>query len=188
MEVLLDFDSTVFPLLDAMRACEGGERISYADMPTYGALVERSGGLERMLELFALVMPFEAMRPYAPFAGCVDWLTRLSAAGARLHLVTDRPDELADDVARYLEAHGVTVASLRCQLGIDKLTIVLDEGIELAIDDHPEFIAKLAATSAQAAALCFPYNREIIDRTGAIAGANWDELGPQLLAFVEDQV
>jgi hypothetical protein len=187
MKVLLDFDSTVFPLLDAMRGA-GGTRISYADMPTYESLPERAGGLQAMLDLFQQVMPFSAMQAYAPFPGCVGWLQRLSEAGAEFLLVTDRPDHLAADVQQYLDHFGIAVTAVHCQSGIDKRTLVREQEIGLVIDDHPTLIGQLAEDGVQTAALQFPYNAQAITNAQSLTGPDWDALGPVLLAFVIEAV
>ena len=183
--VMLDFDSTVLPLLHVMATCPGGERLRYEDVPSWDGLPELvDGGLPRMLEMFDEAFAYEKMGKHAPFDGAADTLRSLSACGVRFHVKTERPARFGDDVRRYLSDHHIHYASLRCDQPLDKVAECLAEDIHIAVDDHPRFIATASTAGIAVRTLGYGYNFEACAEQGIEASRDWSELYGELLAAV----
>jgi hypothetical protein len=139
---MLDFDSTILPLLEIMATLEGGARVSYDDCHTYEglpALVD--GGLPRLLELFDECCEYQNMRKHPPFAGAAAATQALANLGVRFHVKTERYARFADGTRRYLDEHAIPYVSFRCERPLDKIGECRRECIALAIDDHTQFLA-----------------------------------------------
>lgn len=187
--VMIDFDSTVFPILDALRRCPGGERVSYEAIQDYAelpALIE--GGAERMGAMFAEIMPFAAMREHEPIAGVGPALRTLVALGCELHVKTDRPVEVSRDVARYLRLHRLPFASLDCESGLDKLALCQSEGIGIVVDDHPGFLLRAREAGLDALSLRYRYHDGIAHERGIDLAPSWPVLARRVAAAVERRV
>lgn len=89
-QVMIDFDSTIFPLIDAMADHPLGSEITYEVIQRYEDLPKACGGIERMLRIFDEVMGYRAMRSYAPFPGAPDAINRLAQRGFAVHVVSNR--------------------------------------------------------------------------------------------------
>lgn len=187
-QVLLDFDSTVFPLLHAIGSENGHEHVTYETMNTYEQLVDDCGGVKPMLEMFDRVMPFSNMRRYPPFDGVRQFAEELAAANVRVHVVTDRKDHLLGDVARYLNFYGIPYASLTCELGIDKIAWCRDHHVGVLIDDHPQVLQRAASAGMAPVSLRYPYNGAALDEHELPHAEDWQELPGHVIDAIEDQI
>jgi hypothetical protein len=186
---MIDFDSTVFPILDAIGRRPGGERVSYEAMRDYGELPTLiEGGAERMGEMFAEIMPFLAMREHEPIAGVGHALRTLATLGCELHIKTDRPADVAQDVARYLRLHRLPFSSLDCESGLDKLGLCQQEGIAIVVDDHPGFLLRASQAGLDALSLRYRYHDGIAREPGIDLAPSWPALARRVAAAVERRV
>jgi hypothetical protein len=187
--VMLDFDSTILPLLEVMATREGGAGVSYDVCHTYEslpALVE--GGMPRLLEIFDECSRYEIMREHPPFAGAVEAVNVLAGLGVRFHLKTERPADSAEDTRRYLDEYSIPYVSFRCQRPLDKVAECLRENIAIAIDDHTQFIADASSAAITVMTLGYPYNARICHERGCIHARNWEELAPHVVTAVESEI
>jgi hypothetical protein len=187
--VMLDFDSIIFPMLEAMASLPGGQRISYANCPTYESLpLLVDGGVERMLEMFAECASYKIMRQHPPFAGAVAMTNALAELGVKFHVKTERDESLAENTRRYLDEHSIPFVSFRCQTPLDKIGECEAEKIAVAVDDHSAFIARATAAGITVITLGYPYNVAVCQEVGAGHAKDWPQLAPMVVAAVESKI
>jgi hypothetical protein len=194
MKLMLDFDSTVFRLLDAMRLCPGGERVKYEDCPTWVYLMhlcgpekDEDGGefsdeqrLKFMLDLFGEAMKLERMHQLGEdgvFEGCREALQALHARGVEIHVVTDRPTELMAGTEQFLVDHQIPFDTITRVSGRDKAQWCLDNGVHVMIDDHPDTLQSAIDAGLEALSLTHLYNSHV---EGAVLRDTWAELAPAI--------
>lgn len=188
-KVMVDVDSTWYPLLDVMATREGGARVDIRKIETWSSLSSFvDGGSKRMLEIFGECMDFAVMREHPPFPGAVEAAQLLKAHGAELHVTTHRKAEFADDTARWMEMYGLPYDSLRCDLGFDKLAWCRENGISILVDDHPELLAEAAEAGFEALSLHWPYNASVLALHNLHCASNWNQLGGLVLAAIESRL
>jgi hypothetical protein len=81
-QIMVDVDSTLFPLLDAMRKCPGGERVSIEKCHAWSdlsGLVE--GGSSRMIQIFDECMNYQSMQEHKPYPSSVATLQSIHKHG-----------------------------------------------------------------------------------------------------------
>lgn len=200
VDVMLDFDSTAFALLDAMRLLPGGERITYEATKTWDYLIELCGPaydeddpathlthdqrLAIMLDLFDQAMELDHMLKIGLLVGCVEQIKLLHAAGARFHIVTDRPDARIDCTAAMLRKHGVPFASIQKVRSGDKAQWCINNGVSIMVDDHPVTITQGAAAGLTVMGLAYRFNAKEGRKAGVPLFADWTEMGPAIMAAV----
>lgn len=180
LRLMLDLDSTLYPLLDAIGSLPGGERVNYRDCMTWTHLVELCGGVPQLLRLFAASMSLETMRRFPAFPGAAAWTSEAQRRGARVHIVTDRPAELRESTLQWLRENGFQPDSFYCLPDLDKLALIEQEGlrVNVLVDDHPDLLARAHQAGLAALSLRWPYNCEVLDRLSLPHADDWRELGP----------
>lgn len=188
-QVMLDFDSTVFPLLDAMAAHpDGGDHLGYEHIRAWGDLIHACGGGEAMLALFEQVMRHEAMRDHPPFVGAREAVAALRDHGVAVRVVSARHPKFAPEITAYLDDYGITVDEVLCAEPIDKVAWCHDNAVEILVDDHPKTLAAAHDAGLEALGLCFDFNRHFFVERGLPTPATWNELGLETLRAVERRV
>jgi len=188
-QIMVDMDSILFPILDAMASRSGGGRIKAEDIPTWlslSGLVD--GGVPRMLEIFDEVMEWEVMREFPPMPGAAESLAALRAHGCGLHVKTDRKEQFAASAERYLNHFGLPYDTFLCAPGIDKLAICQEEGIATIIDDHPDLLERAASAGLEALSLHYPYNVEVAARHQLKTAHSWPDLALHTAGAVEKRI
>lgn len=179
-QVMIDFDSTIFPLIDAMADHPLGSEITYEVIQRYEDLPKACGGIERMLLIFDEVMGYRAMRSYAPFPGAPDAINRLAQRDFAVHVVSNRDPGLEDDVGRWLADHGIEVSSVVCAERLDKVSWCRENGVEIMVDDHPGTLSAAHAAGLEVRSLAFNYNRRELQAAGLPLSRDWRELAEHL--------
>jgi hypothetical protein len=186
---MVDMDSILFPILEAMASRPGGEGIRVEDIHTWETLPKLiAGGVPRMLQMFDEVMPFAAMAGFPPPPGAIAGMQALRAHGCELHVKTDRPERFAGDVARYLDHFSVPYDTLLCAPGIDKLALCQEEGIEVLVDDHPALLERAHDAGLDCLSLHYPYLDELVGRQGLKTAHSWLDLAEHVAGAVEGRV
>jgi phosphoglycolate phosphatase-like HAD superfamily hydrolase len=193
-KIMLDFDSTVFRLLDAMQLIPGGERVKYEDCPTWEYLMHLCGPeahpdgspvtdaerLQFMLDLFAEAMKLEHMHQLGAdgvFEGCREALADLTARGVEILVVTDRPAELIEGTAQFLRDHDLPFDEIHRVSGRDKTQWCIDNGVRVMVDDHPDTLTEAIGAGLTGLSLSHLYNRHV---EGAILADTWADLAPKI--------
>lgn len=191
---MLDLDSTIFPLLPAMAMHPGGERVNYADCPTWDGLIDLCAGetfddrLKTMLGLFDLAWTPETMAKVGAFPGAVQTARALSQHGVQIHVITHRPEKLYAATLQYLLDLGLPFDMLIVHPKVDKVAYCVEHGIGVAVDDHHEFIPRAHQAGITVRSLRFNYNSGALDDAGVPVASDWAELGPQVMDAVEQRV
>jgi hypothetical protein len=189
LQVMLDFDSTVFPLLDAMQTHHlATDKLTYQEMHSWEALVPASGGPENMQRIFDEVMVFEKMKAHRPFRGAKEVLRHLHRHGVQIHIVSDRRPDLSSDIADYLDQYQLHYDSLLCQKGIDKLNWCKEHQVRIVVDDYPNFLARAHQAGLKTHGLAFPFNREVLAQRDVDAAETWTQLGQHLFNDLEQLI
>ena len=187
--VMMDLDSTWYPLLEAMATRPGGQRVRYQDCPTWESLADLvDGGVPRMLEMFDEVMSFEVMRNHPPLAGAREAAHTMKAHGMELHVMTQRHPRFADDTRRYLDHFGMPYDSLVCDMEHDKLALCRQRGIAVVVDDHPDLLASAHDQGLDALSLHYPYNAAVIGERRLAHAHSWTDLATHVAAAVARRV
>jgi hypothetical protein len=185
-DVMLDVDNIVLPILEVMASRAGGQRISYADCPTWDSLADLvDGGLEAMFTLFHECFDYEVMKEFSPFTGASAATNALADLGVRFHVKTARPVGFADGTRRYLDDHAIPYVSFRCASDVDKVAECLAEDIAIAVDDYPHFITTASAAGITVMTLAHPFTDDACQQTGSESAESWLELAEHVIAAVE---
>jgi hypothetical protein len=190
-QVMLDLDSTVFPLLPAMAMHSGGERINYDDCMSWMGLADLCAGdsaderLQMMLSLFAKAWEPETMRAVGAFPGAVETARALVEHGVRIYVVTHRPEALYEATAAYLAEIDLPYYELAVHPKVDKVAYCMARGIGIAVDDHPDFIPAAHEAGLHVEALRFNYNVDELASIGSEGAEDWTVLSGRVLDAVQ---
>lgn len=206
----LDFDSTAFALLDAMRQVETDERITaqhverihYADAHTWASLVDLCGPSNEqlkaagqaelsheervpiMLEIFDRAMHITHMRKIGLIEGVAEHARAMHEKGIEIHIVTDRPENRMLCTETMLRMNAVPFTSINKVRSGDKAQWCLDRGIEVIVDDHPQTIADASLAGLEVLSLEYPFNVNEAAAAGASLHQSWATLGPAVEAAI----
>lgn len=183
-DLVLDLDSTLWPLLDAMDrllahghvGLPGPGHLSYHSVPSWDSLVEMCGGLQPMIDLIHATGDHKVLQAIGLFPGVRGGVDAFRRAGRRLHIWSDRPAEHESEIRRGLSLLQLPYDSLLIRPRFDKVAEMQKRGFNEIIDDKPDTILQAAAQGMRVGALRFRYNQEAIQQSGAIAAEDWSEL------------
>lgn len=175
--VAVDFDATVFPLFDALRALPHVPPMPLEEITYWDYLLDQLGGVEGLVSSLNMVARFDHASQFAPFEGATRGLAHLvEHHNVRLVVMTDRPPETAPDTLAYLEHHGVPTAGVLCGKLPDKVTPCGKLGADVLIDDRPSTIEAAHAAGMSIHTLAWPYNERERAALGIPGARDWDEL------------
>ncbi len=154
-KLIVDFDSTLFPLLDAL-ADRRGDGLSYEACHTWDTLTDWEGGVDNMLHSFEKVMG-ASMLNYKPFPYAAAMCRALWSEGVNIYVVTDRPDHLTNYCYEWLNAHDIPFSQF---LGNTPYKVYLAEemGAIGMVDDKPETIRVAHRHDLPITSLAHPYS------------------------------
>lgn len=183
-DLVLDLDSTLWPLLDAMDRLlahghvnlPGPGHLSYHSVPTWDSLVDMCGGLQPMIDLIHDTGDHKILHSVGLFPGVREGVAAFRLAGKRLHIWSDRPSEHEDEIRRGLNLLQLPYDSLLIRPQFDKIGEMQRRGWTEIIDDKPSTILQAAEAGMRVGALRFRYNQEAIQQSGALAAEDWSEL------------
>lgn len=184
-QLMLDVDSTIFPLLRIISMLPGGERVEEGKLRTWGELADRLGGVKPLLAMFDQAMRFENARRVGIYRAARGALAAARRHGVLIHVVTHRPPGAVEDTARFLDHFGVPHDSLLVDLHLDKAPWCVDHRVPLLVDDHPDTIEDAHRLGIIPTALAFHYNDAAATRAGARVADDWVGLGNHILDELE---
>jgi phosphoglycolate phosphatase-like HAD superfamily hydrolase len=187
-QVALDLDSTLFPLLPAMRALPGGENIDIHTCATWDTIIEQAGGLDAALDLFRRAMQYEHMARHTPYAGVLETAQTLREHGVKMHVMTRRNPELAEGTLRWLADHDIIPDTFVCDMTTNKVQRCKRLGISVIVDDEPKCLEQAHAVGLDAITLLWPYNAPIVRQLGVTGASDWLGVGNAVLDSVERRV
>ena len=187
-QIMLDLDSTVFPLIETIGHHVGRPGFSPHDCETWDSLVEHLGGVPQLIQVLDEVLVYEKMMSGGVYEGAVEAVHALRDHGVRVHVVTDRPAHVFDDTRRYLLDHDLPFDELVVVPKVDKLAYCTEQQIGVVVDDHPELIRRAHRAGLDVCALRYPYNTPSLDACGLTGARDWREMGGQVFDAVERRV
>lgn len=218
MQVMVDLDSTLFSMDEAMREMGVDFPVSEIDgwegnhQPLADAIMRdywkrpdlQSATLspEQKEEYYELVGEFfrrmhtdpEIMKrsgtfEYAPLA-----IQLLHRQGVRIHIFTHRNVESREATEEWLGAMGIPYDVIHVEDPVadpersDKIAYCQREGIQFCIDDKPETIRRAEEAGIEAVSLHWDYARDTIRDSGADEGECWREVYSDLLGLMETRI
>ena len=119
----------------------------------------------------------ETIRAMVPFPGVVETLRAWREAGVEICIVSDRHPRTARATRDWLAAWGIEADDVVLRHPIDKIAWARRHHVDLVIDDKPGTIAAALEAGIAAAAIIYPYNRDLLaGRPEAFRGRSWDVL------------
>lgn len=182
MRVALDLDSTLYPLLTAMRTVPGGERCRMEHLAEYGSLVELCGGQLELTAVLDVAQSYECQMRHGLFPGAGPAVRALTAHGVETHVMTSREPRFERDAHRFLLDQGLAPTTVACVPSSQKLALCQELGIDVIADDHPRTLMACAAAGMRCFTLPYRYNTHVIETLGLAQVTNWHQLGPLVLA------
>jgi phosphoglycolate phosphatase-like HAD superfamily hydrolase len=215
LRVMIDLDSTLFPLDGALREMgvhfrtrnsqywESGE----SDLSD-AILLDRFGrndlcgkdlSEEQRAERITLITAFfaelhssaERLRSSGVFEYAPDMLRMLQQNGAEIHIFTHRDERSTKATLDWLRAMGIPYDKFRLEdpsrdsSRSDKIAYCLEEGISICVDDKPDTIRQAEAAAIEALSLSWPYTEAAIKESGADPARCWRELGEGIIRHME---
>lgn len=162
--VMVDFDSTLFPLLPAM-----GHK--YPECETWETLIEMCGGVPAMLSEFDRIMQFGHQVNYKPFEWARWALKQLRRDGFTIAIVTDRSKQNFESVERWLDHHDIPFDMVVRDK--NKITWCLENGAIGLIDDNPSTIHAAVDVGLHVTSLAHPYSKDALESRGLEAHDSW---------------
>ena len=188
----IDFDSTVWPFLDAFGAVPetpllpDGNVVGQMSCGYWEILPELFGatradnpdffdkdGLNRMLATMDKARSLESLRRLGLFDGFTEALAALRADGYEPVILSDVSETSGASVRAYLAELGLDIEVVCCS-GKDKAQWCLDNGSPLLVDDAPVTILDAAAKGVPLLTFAYPYN----ETASAETAANTTIVGP----------
>jgi uncharacterized HAD superfamily protein len=175
--ILVDIDSTLYPsdpiFVRGMREMYG-IRLRIADMTEWGwwaRYITLDEFLALIREYFHSEREIASARAFPDAVAALrDW----RAAGARVHIVSDRHKRTTPATVAWLDASGIERDTVVLRSGIDKVSYALSHKIGLIIDDKPLTLENARQAGIRTATLSLPYNRPLLAAAPEIIRAsNW---------------
>lgn len=176
--VALDLDSTIYPLMDAIARIPGHEGFSMSEVSHWDYLIDRFGGLEKMLVLLDQAMHRDHSLAVAPYAGVPKALKAIVAEhNARVVVMTDRPLSRVEDTISYADHHALPYSAIFCGRMPDKISVCRAIGAEVIADDRPSTMEAAHEEGLHIFSLAHPYNLATIAQLGIAKMDDWEALG-----------
>jgi uncharacterized protein len=176
--IALDIDSTLhhyWDLIDRISQERYGVELLYEEQTDWGiTLLERD-------QLFACVEEShsdENVLSAEPYEGAVETVRSWSEQGHWIHVTSHRSERAHAATAQWLREIGMPFDDLHCSY--DKVTRCAQLGVHVLVDDSPLNLERARAEGIVPATIVHPWNRELVERGGAIGAHDWDELRERL--------
>ena len=176
--IALDIDSTLhhyWDLLDELAQRRYGVELPYAEQSTWSITRLEPDQLKRLVEE---THADENVLASEPYPGAVDTVARWHAEGHWIHVTSHRSQTASEATARWLERIGMPFDDLHCSY--DKVARCVELGIDVLVDDSPVNLGRAQEQGIVPATIIHPWNRELVEREGVIAGRDWYELAARL--------
>ena len=186
--VAWDVDATMW---DFHRAFYDAARAAHVHLPpappagviTWHWVCERIGHAAAV-EVLPTVHTRDWMVRYGPLPGAVEATHAVRAAGARVVVMTHRPEDAADHTQRFLDELGFHWDELR--VGPDcKVTACGELGAGVIVDDMPFTLERAVAHGMEALTIAWPHNADLCAGGTIRHAPDYAGLLPEILAAVE---
>lgn len=179
MDVVVDIDQTLFPLLRAMKRVPGGEGVQ-EDCPVWH-------GLEAMCTRPLDEVIFSAIQPGVAcevglYPGAKETIDLLETEGFSVTLATHRDSSCEDVTREFLEFSGLGHLPLFVGAGVPKTKLLSLNGI--LVDDAPHLLQQAYNENQRAVSLLHAYNQETIKNLRLPHASDWNELQEVIFQFL----
>lgn len=170
----VDIDSTLHHYWDQL------ERIALARYDVSLPYAQQSDWMvgelprEHLVECVRETHSDENILSAVPYPGSVETVRAWHEAGHWIHVTSHRYDTARPATEAWLERVGLPYHDLHCSF--DKVPRCVELEIDILIDDSPVNIRRALGEGITAATLIHPWNAEIVEREGVVAGRDWREL------------
>lgn len=183
MRIAIDIDSTLhdyWQLLSRLARKRFGVTLDYEHQITYE--------IDRLRPEQVAALMTESHTPAnvldaVPYPGAVETVRAWHEAGHFIHVTSHRADETRAHTAEWLDRIALPYDELYCSF--DKVTRCAEIAIDVLIDDSPANILRAQEAGIVPATILHPWNRELCEEEGVIAGADWSELAGRLAPLLE---
>src|SRR6266480_4720756 len=181
-KIALDIDSTLhhyWDLLQRVARERYGVDLPYEEQREWGITALERDALIHCVEETHSDENIEAAVPYP---GAVQTVRDWHDAGHWIHVTSHRRQSTGPATARWLETIGMPCDDLHCSF--DKVSRCVELKIDVLVDDSPVNIARARDNGILAATIIHPWNEQLVEEDGVIAGRNWPELRLNLKPFL----
>ncbi len=160
--IACDIDEILFPLYKSLGELEGspsfGKITGGNDLKDWNSLYDICGGVGVAGEQFRLAGMYDSMKKHGPFEHAAAVLQRLSAAGAKIIIMSDRHPDTRESVVRWLADHSIPYDALYCEHLPNKVTLCKELGATAIVDDKPLTMCMAKAAGMIVTGRVTPYN------------------------------
>ena len=171
MDVVIDIDQTLFPLLRSMQEVPGGEAVRESCSDWHGLADMCSRPLHEVISL--AIQPEQASRiglyPYAK-----ETVLLLQEEGFSVSLATHRHEKHRPATELFLEEMGLHHLPLWVGEDVSKTDLLSERGI--LVDDAPHLLRQAHQDSRQATSLLHAYNKQTLQDLRFPHASHWQEL------------
>jgi uncharacterized HAD superfamily protein len=170
-KIALDIDSTLHPYWDLLQRIvleRYGVELPYEDQFEWGI-----GALERDAVIHCVEESHsdENILAGVPYENAVEIVRDWHEQGHWIHVTSHRRPQTAPATADWLSKIGMPYDDLHCSF--DKVTRCTELGIDVLVDDSPVNIVRASEAGIVPATILHPWNREVVERDGVVAAADW---------------
>lgn len=170
-KIMVDIDSTLYPLMYAMRLINGHNHIVPERIYDYNDLYHISSA-EAIHESCGI----DTMRQIGLIPGALSAVHKMQEHNLELHFLTHRATSLGEETRGFLVEEGIEVEHFECDLTFAKIPYCNEHGISQIIDDKPVTLDEAKASNIGAHTLAWSYTSEISREHGIPVTHNWYDL------------
>lgn len=180
IHLMIDLDSTLYAIADAMRIIGKHDHILPENIKQYNDLYALSSA-EAIYESCRI----ETMRQMGLMPGAIQAVKKLEEHGVQIHYLTHRSNDLHNETKQFLEEEGLKVGPFFCDLEIDKISYCLENNIRYIADDKPDTIEKAIKNKISAHSIAWQYNNSTLKAHNIALTKNWFELLDSIMKTME---
>lgn len=170
VDIVIDLDQTLFPLLRSMRSVPGGERV-HENCGTWDGLEDLC---DRPLHnvIRDAIQPERALR-VGLYSGAIEALFGWQEAGKEIAIATHRDRSHRPETEEFLQEVGLGDFPLWVDADLQKTDLLYPGGV--FIDDAPHLLEEAYTSGVRVASLRHSYNRDILERY-SIPSGSWEDI------------
>ena len=179
-KIMVDIDSTLYPLMYAMRLINGHDHIIPERIYEYNDLYHMSSA-----EAIHESCEIDTMRQIGLIPGALSAVHKMQDHNLELHFLTHRHESLSDETRNFLVEEGIDVEHFECDLKVAKIPYCQERGISHIIDDKPLTLEEAVSTGIEAHTLAWQYTSQVSKTHGIPVTHNWYDLLQSVLDRIE---
>lgn len=172
MQLVVDIDQTIYPLLKALQTLPGGEEVEEEKClhwDSLASLCQRPLG-----EMIEEAIHPELAASIGLYPGARETILYFLEQDMEVALATHRHHSQEEVTRTFLADHELDHLPLFIGEDLEKLDLLFPSGV--LIDDAPHTLSKGALTGKYVTTLAHPYNNQVAEKHGLSRGEDWQEL------------